>query len=509
MSDSPSLLCPAGLPFRSLATFALLAAAGCGGTADSPTGPVSEVITISPATESLWIGEIVSLSATGADSEGNALPGAAFNWTSSDPLVATVQADDLGAGVVVAVGEGTATITAAFEDRSGTAEVTVTALDMASVDPGTFLTCGVASDGTAFCWGANGDAALLGVGPATEECPGFADFGGDTPCTTTPTTVLGDITFASLSVGNGHTCGLDTTGGAHCWGVNNDGRLGTGDTLTAATPGAVVGGLTFTSIDAGGAHTCGLSTDGAAFCWGSNENGALGSAPGADTCLTLFTPQTSIPCSTSPVAVGGGLTFVSLDVSESGQHTCGLTETGTAYCWGRGTQGQLGSGTTTSDPRAVPGVDDYVSVRAGSDHTCGVTAGNEAYCWGGNVNGQLGHGVFGAQDVPTPPLPVSGGIAFASVSAGAFYTCAVDTDGAAHCWGKDSSQQLGTASGTVNVPASVFGEHVFASVSASWFHTCGLDTDGVAFCWGANEFGQLGTGTTGDRGTPARVVGQP
>ena len=125
------------------------------------------------------------------------------------------------------------------------------------------------------------------------------------------------------------------------------------------------------------------------------------------------------------------------------------------------------------------------------------------------MNGQLGHGVFGTQDVPTPPLPVEGGIAFASVSAGAFYTCAVDTDGAAHCWGKDSSQQLGTVSGTVNVPASVFGGHVFASVSASWFHTCGLDTDGVAFCWGANEFGQLGTGTTGDRGTPARVVGQP
>jgi alpha-tubulin suppressor-like RCC1 family protein len=154
-------------------------------------------------------------------------------------------------------------------------------------------------------------------------------------------------------------------------------------------------------------------------------------------------------------------------------------------------------------------VQDFVSVSPGADHTCGVTASGVAYCWGGNVEGQLGHGTNNAQDVGSPPLPVVGGIVFGSVSAGSFYTCGVDTDGAAHCWGKDSDQQLGTASGTVNVPAPVFGGHTFASVSTSWFHTCGLDTDGVAFCWGANEFGQLGTGTTGDRGTPARIVGQP
>jgi alpha-tubulin suppressor-like RCC1 family protein len=290
--------------------------------------------------------------------------------------------------------------------------------------------------------------------------------------------------------------------------VNNDRRLGTGDTITSVAPVAVTGGLTFASVDAGGAHTCGISTAAIAYCWGSNENGALGSAPGSETCLTLFVPRTSIPCSATPVAVGGGLAFASLDVSEAGQHTCALTETGTAYCWGRGGQGQIGSGGTTGDPQIVPGVPDFVSVSAGADHSCGVTGGGEAYCWGGNVNGQLGHGTNGQQDVAIPPLPVVGGIVFEPLSAASFYTCRVDTTGSAYCWSKDSSQQLGTATGQVNVPSPVFGAHIFASVSVSWFHTCGVDTDGVAFCWGANEFGQLGTGTTGDRGTPARVVGQ-
>ncbi len=216
-------------------------------------------------------------------------------------------------------------------------------------------------------------------------CPGAGDPDDDpeAPCSTVPAAVLGGITFTSVSVGNGHTCGLNTGGSAYCWGVNNDRRLGTGDTITSVAPVAVTGGLTFASVDAGGAHTCGISTAAIAYCWGSNENGALGSAPGSETCLTLFVPRTSIPCSATPVAVGGGLAFASLDVSEAGQHTCALTETGTAYCWGRGGQGQIGSGGTTGDPQIVPGVPDFVSVSAGADHSCGVTGGGEAYCWGG------------------------------------------------------------------------------------------------------------------------------
>ncbi len=500
MSYSPARERPGGRTFHLVIALGLLVSSACGGTADSPTGPASGVISVTPASETLWLGESVSLTASGADSDGNALSEADFVWTSSNPLVATVGPGDPGAVGVLGVGAGTATITASFEERSGSAEVTVQALDLAFVDPGTFRTCGLAADGTAFCWGINGED-LLGVGPTTGDC-----FDGDVDCSTTPAAVLGGITFASLSVGNAHTCGLDAGGQAYCWGVNHDGRLGTGDTLAVVTPMAVAGGLTFTQVDAGGEHTCGISTAGAAYCWGSNENEALGTAATVDICETLFTPRISISCSAVPLPVGGGLTFVAVEVSEAGQHTCGLTSAGTAYCWGRGAQGQLGSGSTTRDPRLVPGVPEFVSLGVGGDHSCGVTAGGEAYCWGGNNNGQLGRGTLGGQD---EPLPVIGGIVFASISGGAFYTCGVDTDGDAHCWGKNTDQQLGTSSGQVSLPTLVFGPHVFASVSASWFHTCGVDTDGVAFCWGANEFGQIGTGNTGDRGAPARVVGQP
>ena len=60
----------------------------------------------------------------------------------------------------------------------------------------------------------------------------------------------------------------------------------------------------------------------------------------------------------------------------------------------------------------------FVSVSAGIPHTCGVTTSGEAYCWGGNEDGQLGIGgiTFAAT---TRPVPVLGDLAFASVSAGA------------------------------------------------------------------------------------------
>ncbi len=118
----------------------LLAAAGCGGTSDSPTGPGQGLADIlSPGSETLLIGETVLFTVTAANSDGDSLSATDLTWTSSDPSVATVEIGDSVS--VLGVGEGVATITATIEDRSGTAQVTVSALDLASVDPGTFLTC--------------------------------------------------------------------------------------------------------------------------------------------------------------------------------------------------------------------------------------------------------------------------------------------------------------------------------------------------------------------------------
>jgi hypothetical protein len=52
--------------------------------------------------------------------------------------------------------------------------------------------------------------------------------------------------------------------------------LGYGSTTSSSTPVAVAGGLSFSTLTAGEGHTCGLTSTGAASCWGDNYYGQLG-----------------------------------------------------------------------------------------------------------------------------------------------------------------------------------------------------------------------------------------
>jgi uncharacterized protein YjdB len=67
-----------------------------------------------------------------------------------------------------------------------------------------------------------------------------------------------------------------------------------------------------------------------------------------------------------------------------------------------------------------------VAVSAGGQHTCGVAVSGTAYCWGSNSGGQLGIGMGGDQ---ATPAVVSGGLLFQSVDAGQDHTCGITTSG--------------------------------------------------------------------------------
>jgi pimeloyl-ACP methyl ester carboxylesterase len=217
--------------------------------------------------------------------------------------------------------------------------------------------------------------------------------------------------------------------------------------------------------------------------------------------------STGPSCRSSPES--SPMSFVS--VSEAGSHSCGITASGTAYCWGRNDKGQLGNGTTTNSSTPVPvsGGLLFASVSVssgafgtGADHTCGVTKDGRAYCWGFNNFGQLGSR---ASEGTTTPIAVSGGLTFRAITTGAFHTCGITASGAAFCWGNNSLGQLGSTSGAAE-PTPVAGGLTVSSLSAGAFHTCGL-TAGVAYCWGLNLDGELGDGTSTNRSTPVSGVG--
>ncbi len=184
-------------------------------------------------------------------------------------------------------------------------------------------TCALLLDGTAFCWGSN-DSSQLGVG----STGGIAD---------TPAQVTTGTRFTSISSGRDHTCAIAVGGAAFCWGSNAFGQLGTGAIgAQSPVPVAVAGGLSFARISAGYSHTCGLTTGGAVYCWGENRDLQLGRGPATGSSVADGTPV--------QVSGGGlpaGVTFTT--VTAGAAHSCGVGSDGFAYCWGSNVFGALGN----------------------------------------------------------------------------------------------------------------------------------------------------------------------
>ena len=100
----------------------LLASACDGGTELLPEPPQPATVTVTPATAALTaLDDTVQLTAQVRDQYGETMAGISVAWSSSDAQVASADA----AGLVTAVGNGTATITAKAGTVSGTAKVTV------------------------------------------------------------------------------------------------------------------------------------------------------------------------------------------------------------------------------------------------------------------------------------------------------------------------------------------------------------------------------------------------
>ena len=345
-------------------------------------------------------------------------------------------------------------------------------LRLVSIGGGLASTCGVTRRGETYCWGSDF----------------FGEVGNGLPRADTdiPALVAGEQTFTQISVGSHHSCGLTKAGQAYCWGLNGEGAVGNGttDDLIVA-PSPVAGGLTFAQISAGGSHTCGLIVGGQAYCWGWDVSGQLGNGA----------PLISV---SSPSLVAGGLTFK--QISSGLIHTCGVTTSGAAYCWGSNTFGEAGNGSFaagTNVPSRVAGGLTFTQVSAGSAHTCGLTAGGQAYCWGLD-NGQLGNGPpLSGSNVPSL---VAGRHIWTEVTTGSNHSCGVTTHGEAYCWGIDNFGQLGNgaSSADVNVPTLVVGGHKYSQVSAGLFHTCAVSRGRhQAYCWGSNIQGEIGNGTRG------------
>ena len=303
--------------------------------------------------------------------------------------------------------------------------------------------------------------------------------------------------FSAIVTGNAHTCALDRDGAVWCWGLDGD---GTDEADLNATHGperiAFPDGARITALD-GYFHSCALDEDGGAWCWGRNTEGQLGVGTRVDAAAP------------TPVEVPDGVTFTA--IATGGYHTCALDVDGGAWCWGRDLRGQLGDGRTatdhpTSHPVAMPDGVTFVALAAGFDHTCALATDGAAWCWGDDTSGQLGTG--GADDVTTTPQPVAmpEGVTFSAIDAGNAHTCALDDAGTVWCWGLGVQGGGAEPAAVTTTPIAIALDGGATAISSGGFHTCALDAVGAVRCWGSGDSGQLGVGATPAAAAPALVV---
>lgn len=190
-------------------------------------------------------------------------------------------------------------------------------ISFAQIDKGADHSCGVATDGAAWCWGRN-FYGELGVSGPLERC-------GDWECAATPVRVDGGHTFRSIVAGTHYTCALDTADRAYCWGSGNRGKLGNGQEQNSRTPVAVATPNTFANLVAGSAVACGLDKGGSTFCWGE-------SLLRTDPAQPIYT---SVPVRTLPEPA-----LRSISMSSELQ-LCSIGVDGITYCWGRELNGRV------------------------------------------------------------------------------------------------------------------------------------------------------------------------
>jgi alpha-tubulin suppressor-like RCC1 family protein/Tol biopolymer transport system component len=365
--------------------------------------------------------------------------------------------------------------------------VTNLASGVSAISAGAEFSCAVTQSGSAQCWGRN-NLGQLGDSTNSQRL--------------IPTQVTGLASGVTMvNAGSYHGCALSSSGAARCWGYNAQGQVGNGGasnfTLPTATP-ALVSNLASTvgAVSAGYTHSCALMLDGGVKCWGLASYGQLGDGTGGHKPVTT----TVLGLSSGVAAVEGGYEF-----------SCSLSSSGRVQCWGNNGQGQLGNGNTTSStsPGDVSGLGSGVaSLSAGmgtGGHACVVTSGGGAKCWGSGSLGRLGNGSSADRLAPTDVTNLTSGVS--AISAGGFHTCALTTGGGMKCWGYNFYGAVGDGgAGAPATPVDVVGlASGVTAITTGYYHSCALTSTGGVKCWGWNANGQLGNGNTTDSNVPVDV----
>jgi alpha-tubulin suppressor-like RCC1 family protein len=307
-----------------------------------------------------------------------------------------------GSGTSGQLGQGSGSVSSADPVAVDTINLP-TNVRFQSIALGDGHSCGVASNGMAFCWG-NGTSGRLGTGNTTNY---------NRPEQVLNTNLAAGEKFKSVALGMNHSCGLTTVGNVFCWGDDLYGQLGNGTgstspvTLPVAIETAAIANVfdrKFVSIYAGPFHTCAINAVGKAFCWGDDFGEKLGNGTGSPNLCNGSDPCAASPIPVNDTALGTEKSFVKLALGRNS--SCGLAVNGTMFCWGDDTNGQQGNGAGASvihSPTLTSGMANasIADLASGYFYACQVGSNSMRRCWGENASGQFGNGSTTSTDIPS------------------------------------------------------------------------------------------------------------
>ncbi|MEK2690355.1 RCC1 domain-containing protein [Bdellovibrio sp. GT3] len=343
-------------------------------------------------------------------------------------------------------------------------------------------TCAVATNGDLYCWGRNANGQVGNNGAGVDK--------------NTPELIDSGVSYAFVSSGENHSCGLTTGSKIRCWGQGMHGALGQGGTGNLNIPTEIDAANDYKYVSVGAKSSCAITSSDKLRCWGHNAVNELGDGTTTN--------------ATSPIDVDSTYNFANVSIGSG--HACGVTTTGLLRCWGYNGTGAIGDGTTTNRTTPVSvnsgstytsvSVNDDLSTSGGRTTTCALLSSGALQCWGSNANALLANGTLTQS---TTAVNVDAGTTYTSISVTGQRACGVTAGaagGALKCWGNftyDSTKSLNLA-GAGYAPSigswnKWYTNYELAqwdswtpatnNVSSNSSQSCGLKS-GKLFCWGAS-----------------------
>jgi alpha-tubulin suppressor-like RCC1 family protein len=280
-----------------------------------------------------------------------------------------------------------------------------------------------------------------------------------------------------------------------------------------------------TSFDAGSSHNLAIKGDGTVWAWGSNTCGEIGNGVAGNVTGRQSDQSVATPFKVLGPGGTGNLTDVTAVAAGSGW-SLALKSDGTVWAWGNNNWGALGIGTSGTNgssefyrtsPVQVHGennigfLSNIIAIAAGETHSLALDTNGNVWAWGTKTFGELGNNSSGGYgSYVTSPVKVhglgnSGSLSnITAISAGYYFSLALDSGGQVWAWGFGSNRSLGQGTDTSHKTTPVKVKNSAGSgllnpidlISAGYGHCMAYNhLNGTVYTWGFNLYGAVGDGT--------------